>query len=275
MSRRARPLAGRGPMTAEEWTIELESQWMGRDLEYFASLDSTNQYLKTRLRRENVPLGAAVVADEQTKGRGRLGREWWSPPRGGLYTSLVVYPGKDLSGLISLMAGVALSEAIEAETSLDPGLKWPNDVLVAGKKCAGILVEAGPAPEPWAVMGIGVNVEGIIREDLDHAITLAMAQNSAVSRIHLWARLCSRLEVWYETWLTRGGGPILAAWRERSLTLHQRVDVLAMGRVEFSGYARDIDGDGALLVETSGGQLRRVQAGEVGIRLEGGLYGPP
>ena len=77
MSRRARPLAGRGPMTAEEWTIELESQWMGRDLEYFASLDSTNQYLKTRLRRENVPLGAAVVADEQTKGRGRLGREWW------------------------------------------------------------------------------------------------------------------------------------------------------------------------------------------------------
>ncbi len=247
---------------------------MGRNLEYFPSIASTNQYLKARLAQENVPLGATVVADEQTEGRGRLGRPWWSPPIDGLYTSFLVYPGRQLSGILSLLVGVALSDAIRRETGLDPRLKWPNDVLVSQKKCAGILVEAGHTSQPWAVIGIGVNVLGTMPDAFGNAITLATAAQGAVDRVQLYAHMAECLEIWYESWLTEGSPPILAAWRERSLTLNQAVQVQESGHVLFTGRARDIASDGALLVEVEGQRLRRVEAGEVSIRFDNGSYTP-
>jgi BirA family biotin operon repressor/biotin-[acetyl-CoA-carboxylase] ligase len=235
---------------------------------------STNQYLKDRLQQENVPLGAAVIADEQTAGRGRLGRAWWSPPGDGLYTSFLVYPEQYLSGLLSLLAGVALVEAIHTVTGLEASLKWPNDVLVMHKKCAGILVEAGAAPRPWAVIGLGVNVAGDIPDTLSHATSLARASGQPLSRPRLWAMLAQRLENWYETWLTAGAPAVLQGWRDHTATLDQSVEVIEADRIVFRGTARDIDEDGALLVETDGAILRRVQSGEVSIRFDGGRYHP-
>ena len=261
-------------MTADDFGLELSTRFMGRNLEYFATIDSTNRYLKDRLLIENVPLGAAVISDQQTEGRGRLGRSWWSPPEAGLYSSFIVYPGSRLSGVLSLLAAVALSEAVEAEVGLKPDLKWPNDVLLNRRKCSGILVESGTIPQPWAVIGIGVNVNGGLPDALGEGTTLAAEAGRNVSRIRLWAELAKRLEWWYEAWLSRGQKPVLDGWRLRSITLHQPVEIIQAGRLLFTGRAEDVDDEGALLVLRDGGQLERVVSGEVSLRYPGGRYHP-
>ncbi len=260
-------------MDYDEWALELTTRWMARDLECLAQVSSTNSRLRDRLQTENVPLGAAVVADEQTAGRGRLGRAWWSPAKTGIYTSFLVYPGDRLSGLVSLLAAVALCQAIEVETGLAPRLKWPNDVLLGGKKCTGILVESSST---WAIIGMGVNVNGSLPPELAHVTTLSQHLLAPVHRPRLWAKVAGFLEQWYERWLSDGSGPVLQAWRERSLTVGQTVEILRPdGRPLLAGLAVDVDDDGALLVKGSTGKVHRVVAGEVSLRFEGGAYNPP
>ncbi len=260
-------------MDYDEWALELTTRWMARDLECLSRVSSTSQRLRQRLQTENVPLGAAVIADEQTAGRGRLGRGWQSPAKMGLYTSFLLYPGDRLSGLLSLVAAVALSQAIEAETGLAPKLKWPNDVLLGGKKCTGILVESS---SNWAIIGIGVNVGESLPPALTNATTVSRQLGAPVHRPRLWAQLAGFLEQWYERWLTDGSRPVLQAWRERSATIGHSVEILHPdGRPLLAGRAVDVGDDGALLVECNNGTVRRVLAGEVSLRFEGRGYAPP
>lgn len=251
----------------------LTTRWMGQELTVLDAVDSTNRYLKARRERENLALGAAVIADRQTAGRGRRGRGWWSPPGQGLYTSFILYPGEHLSPVLSLLAGVAAVEAVRAEAGLPAGLKWPNDLLIHGRKAAGILVEGGTAPIPWAVIGIGVNVAGTLPPAVADGTTLEAAAGRPVSRERLWARLAERLEVWCERWLIEGGQPVLAAWRAESLTLGHAVEVIGADGSTVRGVAADVDPEGALLLDTGSGRLR-LMAGEVSLRYRGGAYAP-
>jgi BirA family biotin operon repressor/biotin-[acetyl-CoA-carboxylase] ligase len=191
---------------------------------------------------EGLPIGSVVVADRQTAGRGRLGRRWQSPAGGGLAASFVVAPNR----LASLAAGVAAAEACGPPVRL----KWPNDLLLKGRKLGGILVEGRPGR---MVVGIGINL----------AWTPPGGALLAADRDALLEQLQEQLA----TWLEAGSEQVLARWRELSDTLGRVVRV-ELPAESFEGVAEDIDVDGALIV--SG---RRVSAGDV-IHLRGRRRAP-
>jgi len=224
------------------------------------TVSSTQSVAQRRFRQSGRP--TAVLADMQSAGRGRQGRRWVSRPGAGVHLSLAWRPiDAQLRGPTTLVAGVAVAEALEALTGVRIQLKWPNDGLVDGRKCFGILAEAGHGTEPWMVLGIGVNVNGAAA-GVGAAGHLAEASGRPWSRVEVALRLAAAMgrlvqEPWDPTqvqqWLDR--------WRRRSATLGQAVTVWA-GDQAWEGRAADITEDGALVVETAAG-LRRVTAGDV------------
>lgn len=249
------------------------SRWLGKDLTRLDSVGSTNQVLRERMRQEEVPAGAAVMAGRQTAGRGRMGRAWWSPPDQGLYVSVLLYPPPlRQGGILSLLAGVALTDAVRTLTGLSPGLKWPNDAVMRGKKYAGILVEGGTDPRPWAIVGMGINVRGTVPGEFPQATTISQQAGREIDREELWETLAPALETWYERWESEGNAPVAEAWRRASVTLGQEVEAwAASGRI--TGIAEDIAEDGALLIR-QGSRCIPVISGEVSLRLANGDYAP-
>jgi BirA family biotin operon repressor/biotin-[acetyl-CoA-carboxylase] ligase len=225
--------------------------------------------------RAGEPEGLVVVAERQTAGRGRLGRTWTSPARAGLAVSVLLRPGVPPGryGWLPLLAGVALVETVNRLAELEAVLKWPNDLLVEGRKCAGILAEVVPDDEPRAVVvGIGLNVT--LREDelpLDpvgrKAISLALAGAVATDRDPLLRALLRAFAGWYERWREAGGDPdrsgLAAAYAQHCDTLGRQVQVLLPGGGELVGNARELDGDGRLVVRTGTGEQRAVAAGDI------------
>ncbi|PSR37835.1 MAG: biotin--[acetyl-CoA-carboxylase] ligase [Sulfobacillus thermosulfidooxidans] len=250
-----------------------EPRWLGADLTQLARVGSTNQVLRERMRRQHVPEGAVVLAREQTAGRGRLGRVWWSPPNQGLYVSVLLYPPRTRQGgILSLLAGVALTDAVEQATGMTPGLKWPNDAVMGGKKYAGILVEGGTEPQPWAIVGMGINVLGTVPEDFPHATTLSQELGKDVDIEGLWRHLAKALEQRYEQWLEDGNAPIIAQWKTVSVTLGYAVEVRTPSGL-ITGIAEDVSDDGTLWIR-QGSDRVPVMSGEVSLRLANGAYAP-
>jgi BirA family transcriptional regulator, biotin operon repressor / biotin---[acetyl-CoA-carboxylase] ligase len=225
-------------------------------------LDSTNERAK-ELALGGAPHGTLVTADEQTAGRGRHGRRWQSPPGTALLATVVVRPLSGRDSLLPLAAAVAVSEACEAYAGEACAIKWPNDVLIGGKKLAGVLIEGRPQ-DGWALIGIGVNVTTTAQElppELrDSATSLALAaprRSAELSPAGLLPGLLDRLAARLD------GSPeqVLSAWRER--------DALA-GRVVAwdggEGTAAGIDDRGSLLVETPSGPAV-LDSGEVHLRV--------
>lgn len=209
--------------------------------------DSTNERAR-ELAGAGAPHGLVVTAGEQSAGRGRQGRAWTAPPGTALLLSVVL---RDLRETLPLAAAVAVCEALPG---LDCRIKWPNDVLVGGRKLAGILVEGRPQ-EGWAVLGIGLNVsvEEFSGELAVTATSLALEGHAASSNDHVLRSLLAALDAR----LADDPGDVLAAWRER--------DALRGERVRWrdgEGVAAGIDEGGALLVDTTGGQVA-LEAGEV------------
>lgn len=230
-------------------------------------VDSTNR-LAIDLARDGAEEGTAVVAEEQTAGRGRLGRTWESPPRLNLYLSVVLRPPMppvDVP-LLALVAAVAVAEAIAAETGLRAEIKWPNDVLLGGRKAAGILTELEAEADRvrFVVLGIGVNLNAG-RDDLppelrDKATSLARECGRPVDRAGFTARLLERLDADYDELLAAGFTGLRRRYEERHALTGRWVAVEGARRIE--GEVRGIDADGALLVETTAG-VERVLSGEV------------
>jgi BirA family transcriptional regulator, biotin operon repressor / biotin---[acetyl-CoA-carboxylase] ligase len=211
--------------------------------------DSTNERARS-LAAAGAPHGALVTAAEQTAGRGRQGRTWTAPPNRALLLSLVVRV--DEPALVPLAAGVAVAEAVGEGARI----KWPNDVLVGGRKVAGILVEGRPQ-EGWAVLGIGLNV-AIRPEDLPPELR-ATAGTLGLEPEDL-DPILARVLAALERWLDAGRDAVIAAWRDR--------DALEGERIEWSdgaGKAVGIDDAGRLLVGTSSGTVA-LDAGEVHLR---------
>lgn len=253
---------------------ELATIWLGHPTVVMDAVDSTNLWLKERWSRQKMAHGAAVWADAQTSGRGRLGRSWESPPNNNIYTSMLVEPPKErLSGVLSLVAGAAMAAAVREVTGLDARMKWPNDGVIGGRKFCGILVEAGVEPSPWAIVGIGINVLGTVDERYPNATSLEAARGKAISREDLWLALLMHFESAYDHWLLYGDRWAAQQWTAVNATLGESVQVQRPGEEPWTGTAERVDDDGGLWV-SRGADLVKVIAGEVQLRLADGRYAP-
>jgi len=208
--------------------------------------------------------GTVIVAEGQTHGEGRRGRSWHSP-EGGLYLTALLKPIGDV-GLIPLLGGVVIAEAIHDMFDIGVGLKWPNDVLMGGKKVGGVLVESGWSREKarHALMGIGVNLNNPVPDWLPEATSLSKELGERVDVDAFLHRLLGTLD---RHLLLMESDPrhIISAWRASSLTLGRVVDVTDGSGEMISGLALDIDSDGALLVDCKC-EVKRVVSGILDLR---------
>jgi BirA family biotin operon repressor/biotin-[acetyl-CoA-carboxylase] ligase len=218
------------------------------------------------------PEGLVVVAESQVAGRGRRDRQWTSPPRAGLTVSVLLRPGPGVPtsafGWLPLLAGVALVEAVARIGEVEAALKWPNDLLIGDRKCAGILAEvAGDA----VVIGIGVNVstraDELPRTTGLPATSLLVEGAANTDRSPLLRALLRSTERWYTGWREAGGDAemcgLLAAYQRDCATIGRRVRVLLPGGAERTGEAVTVDSDGQLVIRTEEGVDFRVSAGDV------------
>ena len=247
----------------------LRTEWMGKKVHYFNSVDSTNS-TAYQLALDGAKEGEVVIGESQEKGRGRLGRQWVSPPFLNLYLSVVLRPKipPHQASLITFMAAVAAAETIERHSGLIPSIKWPNDLLLREKKVAGLLNEIHSETDRihFIILGMGVNLNMDAKEfpkDIrTQATSLKAEKGRPVSRKAFAALLLEELERWYEIFLKEGGTPVLKAWRDRAQIQGKEVRVTSFDEV-LIGRAVDVDSDGALILETRGGERKRIVAGDV------------
>lgn len=242
---------------------------IGRDIQVFQETGSTNDVLD-RLARDGVAEGVVVFAEKQTQGRGRLGRRWISPAGKGLWCSVLLRPDLRPSAAtqLTIAAAVALHRALFAVTGLRAEIKWPNDLLLGGRKCAGILTELSAEPDRvrHVILGLGVDVnlaaDDLPRDLRETATSLRLALGRPVDRPGLAACLLAELEAAYAA--LRGGGfeALADAWEEACSTLGRQV-VVDLGTRRLEGRAEALDPEGALLVRTEHGHLERVVGGDV------------
>lgn len=255
-------------LSALELVPLLGTHDLGCAVHYEEEVGSTND-VAFRLATEGASHGEVVIAERQTRGRGRRGRAWSSPSGLNLYMSLVLRPelSPQRASELTLLSAVALAETLR-EGGADARIKWPNDVQVNGKKIAGILTELSAEPERvhFVVLGMGVNLnaeaEHFPEELRPLATSLSQVRAQKVPRALFTAALLTRLERWLDDHAERGFAPVRSAWKALSCTLGQQV-LVRTDRTEFRGLAEDIDEAGALLVRTPEGALERVLAGDV------------
>lgn len=242
---------------------------IGREIQVFQQTTSTNDLVEM-LARGGVKEGAVVFAESQTRGRGRLGRSWVSPAGKGLWFSVLLRPKLRLECVtqLTIAAATALSRAIRSQTDLRPEIKWPNDLLLAGRKVAGVLTEltAEPGAIKHVILGVGVNVnlapDDFPRELGKLATSLRIECGHSLDRGALAAAILQELDTDYAR-LTSGGFESLAdEWESQCTTLGREITI-AMGERCFRGRAESLDPGGALLLRTHHGHLERITAGDV------------
>lgn len=249
----------------------LKTKTMGQSIYFYEETDTTNNRAR-ELAQEGAPEGTLVVAEKQTAGRGRRGKVWESPPGTGIWMSLVLRPQimPAEASVLTLLCGLATAEAIKAETGLSAGIKWPNDILINGKKAVGILTEMDceMSEVHFVIPGIGINVNtaSFPPEIADIATSLYLECGKTVSRRRLVHKVLERLEEHYETFLRTGSfTAMLEDYRKHCITLGKEVHVL--GREPFFAEALDITPEGELLVRRAdNGKEEVVFSGEVSIR---------
>ncbi len=260
---------GYAPLCLDIIQSELATKRLGTKFHYFQEIDSTNSHAR-RLADAGAPEGAVVIAEHQSDGRGRLGRSWESPPYCNLYFSLLLRPALAPAHApqITLMAAVALADTIASFVADRPTIKWPNDILLQGKKLAGILTESSCDAKriEFVILGVGVNLnfprERMPETIRDRATSLLEVGGQGVSRENFLRRLIQDLDRCYGTLEDFGFAAIAPRWEAYFALRGRRVRVEMVDEV-ISGTATGIDGDGALLLEAEDGVLHRVLAGDV------------
>jgi BirA family biotin operon repressor/biotin-[acetyl-CoA-carboxylase] ligase len=245
---------------------------IGREVLLFDRIDSTNR-VAMELGREGAPEGAVVIAEEQTSGRGRLGRTWLAPPCSSILMSILLRPRIPPSRAFSLtaIASVALLRAIQSTTGLKPMIKWPNDIYIQGKKAAGILTEvsADQSGLRFAVVGIGLNVNinpSAYPEIRDTATSLQAEAGKSIPRVDLVRAILEAMDGLYAALAGGEQAMIHREWKAASLVLGRPVRIVAFDAVE-EGVVEEIEEDGTLLLRDSEGNLKRIVAGDVSLRL--------
>jgi BirA family biotin operon repressor/biotin-[acetyl-CoA-carboxylase] ligase len=265
----ALPLQEVRPLQLDQVQNGLGAERLGTKFHYFFELDSTNLHAR-RLAERGAAEGEIVIAEQQTRGRGRSGRTWVSPPYVNLYFSVVLRPKLRPAHApqITLTAAVAVAEAVDAFSPRPSVIKWPNDILIDGRKLAGILVEASSTADrvEYLILGIGINLnfplEAMPPDIRGRATSLLALRQQGVHREAFLRRLIQDLDRCYGTLEDCGFGAIAPRWQSRFGLKGQRVRV-EVGDEIFFGTATGIDPQGALILRGEDGKLQRVVAGDV------------
>lgn len=264
---------GHGILSEAEIKAGLGTLIFGRKIYSLTSVESTNA-LALKMAEEGTEEGTLVVAEEQTRGRGRMGRQWHSPPGVGIWSSLILRPRllSHQAPCLTLMAGLAVARAIRSSTGLPAALRWPNDVLIGGRKACGILTEMGTrqGQVEYCVVGLGLNVN----QSQTHfppslrleATSIRTELGREVSRIEILQRILTEFERLYLRQQKEGFSPILEESKRLSTVLGKWVSV-RQGLHVYHGKAVDIDHEGALMLESEQGR-HRIFAGDVSL-IEG------
>ncbi len=254
-----------------EVAFRLRTRRMGHAIHHLERVDSTNREAERRAA-EGAPEGTLVLAEHQTAGRGRLGRTWLDNPRGSLLFSLVLRPAiaPAMAPPLTYVAAASLAETLAASLAADRiAVKWPNDVLVDGRKVAGILLEmrCEGLRVDHVILGVGVNVEGRA-EDLPGplpgrpATVAEVSAGGAPSRGELLCAFLETFEELYDEFLGQGLAVVLPRWNRWFRSQGAELRVRTASRV-LEGRARGLDADGALLLEVAGAGTERIFAGEI------------
>jgi BirA family biotin operon repressor/biotin-[acetyl-CoA-carboxylase] ligase len=234
---------------------------------YASEVDSTNTLAKERALK-GAAEGTLVIAEKQTRGRGRIGREWFSPPRESIYISTILRPSisPGEAPRITLLAAVAVAEALLAQTGLRVHIKWPNDVLVGDKKIAGILTEMSSEMDAvnFIILGVGINVNvPAFPEGLkEKATSVLLETGGRHSRKALAQQYLKRLEEYYEHFRKARFPIILKRWKELAHMLGRQV-IVEFGGSRVAGQAQGIDSNGVLILRDRKGKTHRIFSGEV------------
>lgn len=247
-------------------TSNLATRFVGRRVVYYPSLASTNEVAKQEAQ-QGAAEGTVIVADEQTAGRGRIKRAWLTP-KDNIAVSVILYPSIASLPYLIMVASLAVVHSIEAVTGLKSQLKWPNDVLIKGKKVCGILIESKVRGDiiDYAIIGIGVNVNLRLYdfpEISPTATSLSYELGRDVSCLSLIKSLLVEIESLYST--LSSGGSIYEEWRDSLVTLGRSIRVKS-GEDVYDGIAESVAEDGSLLLRCSDGTLTKIVAGDVTLR---------
>ena len=249
----------------------LSTKYIGKEIYYFPELKSTNIIAKEKAlhRAEGINEGTLIIAERQSAGKGRLGREWFSPA-GGTWLSIILYPQLSPSYIsrITLMTAVALVKAIKICTQIKSQIKWPNDILVNEKKVCGILTEMSAELDiiNWVVVGIGVNVnikqQEFPKDIRERTTSLKEVLGKKVLRIKLAQVFLQEFEKYYEMLKRREFSFILKEWKLYSYTLGKKIRV-NMGERIITGETMDINESGALILKKEDGELIEIISGTI------------
>lgn len=253
-----------------EIKLNLKTRYLGGEVISYKKVDSTNTSAY-ELAERGLAEGAVIFADEQARGKGRHGRAWQSVPGSGIYMSCILRPHMAPNEIpkITLVAAVAVAKAIRSYTGLNAVIKWPNDILINGKKVCGILTEMKAEQDmiDFIILGIGVNVNTKAKDLPRGASSLkeesrTLRGGEDISRVELAKKILETLEEYYNTLKKKGSGSIIEEWKEFSVMLGSRVKVVLPHRT-FEADAHNIDPDGALVVRLDSGVLEKISSGDV------------
>lgn len=255
----------------------LNTKFIGKEIKYYESIDSTNALAK-KIAEEPFKEGTVIIADEQTAGRGRLGRQWTSPKGKGIWMTILLKPDilpADASKL-TLAAAYAICKGLERCFGLNAGIKWPNDIVVGGKKLCGILTEMSADIDEikYVAVGIGINanldISDFDSEVASKATSLKLEMGRAVPRKTVAACVLNEFEGVYEDFAKNGSiGGFLKEYKDKSAVLGKDVRIIYK-KEELFGKAVDISSEGHLVVKLADGSTKEVVSGEVSVR---GIYG--
>jgi len=253
-------------MYGYEIGIGLDTNTIGKQrIWHYESLESTNNKAY-ELAESGEAEGTLVIAETQTAGRGRLGRKWISPEGGGIYFSLILRPDmeSDKIPVITLVAAVSIQKAIKKICGIDAGIKWPNDILIAGKKVCGILTEIKAQPDmvDFLILGVGINVNTPLKKLPIGATSLKKESSGSVSRIKLMRQILTEIEKDYLKLKQDGFNSLRAECKKLSIVLNKQITINEHHRV-LEGIAVDIDEKGVLIVKMESGERKRIFSGTI------------
>lgn len=260
-------------LTKSELISMIHTEVIGQGIFYYEEVGSTNEAAKD-LARKGAEEGTIVIADKQVQGKGRLGKSWDSPSGTGIWMSIVlrpqILPGQ--ASQLTLLAGLCMCEAIQRVTGLEAKIKWPNDVVVNGKKICGILTEMSAEMERinYIIVGIGVNVNTkTFPEELIHASSLYLEGGKEYIRRYIVKEFIQLFEKDYINYKDEKNISVfLDRYKAQCVTLHSHVKIIGANG-EYTAYTKDIAEDGSLVIEDENGKENRVLSGEVSVR---GIY---
>lgn len=252
----------------EEVFLGLDTEEIGESIKYFAEIDSTNEKAKL-LVRDGAKAGTVVIADKQNLGKGRLGREWFSPSGTGLWFSIILRPNfsPERAPFLTIIASLAVAEALN-DLKLNAAIKWPNDILLQKKKVCGILSElsADLGGINYAIVGIGLNVnqDEFPEKIKDKATSLKIITGQKKDRVKLLQKILNTFERFYHLLLQEKDDKILELWKAKLNILNTSVAIKSSGKV-FRGTAIDVSSRGELMVKNKEGEILSFWAGDASV----------